>query len=63
VLQIRYLKREDWCKVDNGEALLDLLDVLSIFLALIIFLVIAKVYYDYWNFKTNGKLPWLVRKM
>jgi hypothetical protein len=43
--------------------MIELLDLLSIFLALLIILVITKVMYDYWNFKKYGKVPWLVSKM
>ncbi|ODM93661.1 Protein halfway [Orchesella cincta] len=61
--QIRYMRMEEWCKVDNGAELLNVLDMVSIVLAILIIVVIAKVYYDYWNFKTKGKLPWIVSKM
>lgn len=57
------MKREDWCTIEDGEALIDVLDILSIAMALIIVLVVGKVYYDYWRFKTTGALPWIVRKM
>jgi hypothetical protein len=59
------MHREEWCTVEyaDGEQLVDILDILSIILALAILFVIGKVYYDYWNYKHKGKLPWLVRKM
>lgn len=61
--QIRYLKMEQWCQMDNGTHYIDVLDMVSIVLAILIVAVVSKVYYDYWNFKTKGKLPWLVGKM
>lgn len=62
--QIRYLKHEDWCTAEIGEeSIFEALDILSVILALAILGIVAKVYYDYWNFKHNGKLPWLVTKI
>ncbi|XP_021945295.1 protein singed wings 2 [Folsomia candida] len=63
--QIRYMRHEMWCTVEEvGEAgLVDIFDMISFFLVLAIFLVVAKVYYDYWNLKHNGKLPWVATKM
>lgn len=57
------MRLEEWCQVDNGTELLNILDMVSIVLACLIVAVIAKVYYDYYNFKTKGKLPWIVSKM
>lgn len=57
------MRMEEWCQVDNGQQYIDVLDIVSIVLAFLIVIVVAKVYYDYWNFKTKGKLPWLVGKM
>ena len=54
---------EDWCEVDDEYGMIELLDVISILLALLIVLIISKVLYDYRNYKQNGKLPWIVKKL
>ncbi len=65
--QVRYLKPEDWCTIHlrDGEEgrLMDVLDLVSIFLAILILAVVAKVYYDYRNLKHTGKLPWVATKL
>ena len=58
------MKMEEWCDMDVDEApLVEILDLVSITLALLLIVIICKVYYDYWNYKRNGRLPWLVSKM
>ncbi|XP_034175163.1 protein singed wings 2 [Osmia lignaria lignaria] len=60
---IRDLKRTEICVSPDEEYLLHPLDVLNIILALLIFLIIVKVLYDYWSFRKTGKLPWIVAKI
>ncbi|XP_051164188.1 protein singed wings 2 isoform X2 [Leptopilina boulardi] len=60
--QIRELKRTEICISPDYNYWLPL-DILNIILALLIFLVIGKLLYDYWCFKRTGKLPWIVTKI
>ena len=57
------MRMEDWCAVDDETEVIELLDVVSILLALLIVLIICKLLYDYKNYKVNGKLPWIVKKL
>ena len=50
-------------KVDDETGIIELLDIVSIILALLIALVIIKLFYDYKNYKVNGKLPWIVNRL
>ncbi|KAF4523876.1 hypothetical protein B566_EDAN010194 [Ephemera danica] len=59
---IRELSRSLLCQEPRGGSLTGL-DVLNVALALLIVLVLGKLAYDYWAFKTSGRLPWLVAKM
>ncbi|XP_065347508.1 protein singed wings 2 isoform X2 [Cloeon dipterum] len=58
---IRHLSRSLLCQEPKGG--LSGLDILNVSLALCIMLVLGKLAYDYWSFKTSGRLPWLVAKM
>ncbi|XP_059484499.1 protein singed wings 2 [Neocloeon triangulifer] len=58
---IRHLSRSLLCQEPKGG--LSGLDILNVSLALCILLVLGKLAYDYWSFKTSGRLPWLVAKM
>lgn len=60
---IRDLKRTEICITSDEEFLLHPIDILNIILALLIFLIIVKVLYDYWSFRKTGKLPWIVTKI
>ncbi|CAK9828461.1 Protein singed wings 2 [Anthophora retusa] len=60
---IRDLKRTEICVSPNEDPLLHPLDVLNIILAILIFLIIGKLLYDYWCFRKTGKLPWIVAKI
>jgi hypothetical protein len=60
--QIRDLSRSVLCQDNRGTSLSGL-DILNVALALLIVLVLGKLAYDYWAFKTSGRLPWLVAKM
>ena len=57
------MRMEDWCDVDDETEFIELLDVVSILLALLIVLIICKLFYDYQNYKVNGRLPWIVKKL
>ncbi|CAG7837276.1 unnamed protein product [Allacma fusca] len=61
--QVRYMKVEEWCQMDDEAPIIEILDLVSITLAFLIVAIICKVYYDYWNYKKHGRLPWLVSKM
>ena len=60
---IRDLTRTEICVSSDEDPLLHPLDVLNIILALLIFLIIGKLLYDYWSFRKTGKLPWIVAKI
>jgi hypothetical protein len=60
-LQIRQLSRSLLCQ--EPKVGLSGLDILNVALALSIILVLGKLAYDYWSFKTSGRIPWLVAKM
>ncbi|KZC05469.1 PREDICTED: protein singed wings 2 [Dufourea novaeangliae] len=60
---IRDLTRTEICTSPDEDPLVHPLDVLNIILALLIFLIIGKLLYDYWSFKKTGKLPWIVAKI
>ncbi|XP_044009972.1 protein singed wings 2 [Aphidius gifuensis] len=60
---IRDLTRTQICITNDGEYFIKPIDMLNIFLASMIILILGKVIYDYWSFKKTGKLPWLVAKM
>jgi len=61
IFQIRQLSRSLLCQ--EPKVGLSGLDMLNVALALCIILVLGKLAYDYWSFKTSGRLPWLVAKM
>ncbi|OAD54338.1 Protein singed wings 2 [Eufriesea mexicana] len=60
---IRDLRRTEICTSPDEESVLHPLDILNIILAILIFLIIGKLLYDYWSFKKTGKLPWIVAKI
>lgn len=61
--QIRDLTRTEICISPEESALIYPLDILNIILAILIFLILGKLLYDYWLFKRTGKLPWIVSKI
>ncbi|KAL6442364.1 hypothetical protein ACFW04_002540 [Cataglyphis niger] len=61
--QIRDLTRTEICISADEDSWFHPLDILNIVLALLIFLVLGKLLYDYWSFKKTGKLPWIVAKI
>lgn len=63
LLQIRYLRSQDWCELEQSKPVIEFLDILNIFMALLILIIVGKVMYDYWNFSRHGKVPWLVGKI
>jgi len=48
---------------DDGSLREVLLQLLCVFLAILIILVLAKLVYDFWIYRNRGKLPWIVLKM
>ncbi|TRY68648.1 hypothetical protein TCAL_07683 [Tigriopus californicus] len=62
--QITLLSPEMLCPPETtGEFQELLLQVLCVILALLIVLVLARLAYDYWIYRTKGQLPWLALKM
>ncbi|XP_066594973.1 protein singed wings 2 [Prorops nasuta] len=61
--EIRDLTRTEICISPDNEHSIYPLDVLNVILALLIFLILGKLLYDYWSFKKTGKLPWIVAKI
>jgi hypothetical protein len=47
----------------NGESQELLLQLLCGLLSILIVLILAKLSYDAWVYRTRGQLPWLVLKM
>ncbi|CAD1471132.1 unnamed protein product, partial [Heterotrigona itama] len=61
--QVRDLRRTEICVSPDENSVIHPLDILNIILAILIFLIIGKLLYDYWSFKKTGKLPWIVAKI
>jgi hypothetical protein len=47
----------------NGESQEFLLQLLCGILSVLILIVLAKLTYDAWVYRTRGQLPWIVLKM
>ncbi|XP_058804541.1 protein singed wings 2 isoform X2 [Phymastichus coffea] len=61
--QIRELSRTEICVPTDENYWVYPLDILNVLLASLIILILVKLFYDYWNFKRTGKLPWLVARI
>ena len=61
--KVRDLRRTEICVSSDENSVIHPLDILNIILAILIFLIIGKLLYDYWSFKKTGKLPWIVAKI
>ena len=67
-LQIHGLSRSAVCREDEDEAPLLLLrlrplDVVNAALGSSLVLVLAKLAYDYWQYRRYGRLPWIATKL
>ncbi|KAL1132518.1 hypothetical protein AAG570_010473 [Ranatra chinensis] len=60
LIKIKELSRNAVCHEDGW---LTSLDVLNVILAVLIILLCGKFLYDYWIYKTRGKLPWIAMKL
>lgn len=60
---VKDLRRTEICVSSDETSVIHPLDILNIILAILIFLIIGKLLYDYWSFKKTGKLPWIVAKI
>lgn len=52
------LKQQDVCKVNKFP--LNIYEILSIVFSVLIVLVLTNLLYDYYMYRTYGKLPWIV---
>ena len=63
-MQIDQLNPEVLCPPEStGELEEFFLQLLCLLFAFLIVLILAKLGYDYWNYRTKGQLPWLVLRM
>ncbi|XP_020290611.1 protein singed wings 2 isoform X2 [Pseudomyrmex gracilis] len=60
--QIRDLRRTEIC-IPSEDSWFHFLDVVNIILASLIFLLFGNFLYDYWIYKTTGRLPWIATKI
>lgn len=54
------LSRNEMCQINDVP--LDIFEILSIVFGVLIVLLMSNLVYDYYNYKTYGKLPWIVIK-
>lgn len=60
-LPVQSLSKHDLCQPDTEEILV--IDIVNCVLASLIFIILAKLTYDYIQFRHYGRVPWIVTKM
>lgn len=60
-LPVQSLTKHELCYLDTEGILV--IDIVNCVLAMLIFIIIAKLSYDYIQFRHYGRVPWIVTKI